>query len=143
MRAINGVHEVIPEEPFDLLLSNFSKVERRLPKGMVIAYPAPSPLALAPLAGKAAKEMAQVLNIAPIKVGAATAPLTQDDLQQAAPDTEVQPRGPEAEHEVDPVNTQRAPAPPEEAGPVRAPSCAPCQKTVKTLWIFRTSPTRS
>ena len=98
VRAINGVHEVIPEEPFELLLSNFSKVERRFPKGMVIAYAAPSPLALIPLAGKAAKEMAQVLNIAPIKVGAATATLTQDDLKQAAPDTEVQPRGPKAEH---------------------------------------------
>ena len=76
VRAINGVHEVIPEEPFELLLSNFSKVERRLPKGMVIAYVAPSPLALIPLAGKATKEMAQPLNIAPIEVGAATAPLT-------------------------------------------------------------------
>ena len=62
------MHEVIPEEPFELLLSNFSKVERRLSKGMVIASAAPSPLALIPLAGKAAKEMAQVLNIAPIEV---------------------------------------------------------------------------
>ena len=62
------------------------------------------------LAGKIAKEMAQVLNIAPIEVGAAMAPLTQDDLEQAAPDTEFQPRGPKAEHEVGPVTTQRAPA---------------------------------
>ena len=129
---INGVHEVIPEEPFELLLSNFSKLERKLPKGMVIAYAAPSPLALIPLAGKAAKEMARVLNIAPIEVGAATAPLTQDDLEQA-PDTEVQPRGPKATHEVGPVTTQRAPAPPEGAGPVRAPSGAPLPEGWKGL----------
>ena len=133
VRASNGVHEVIPEEPFELLLSNFSKVERKFPKGMVIAYAAPSPLALIPLAGKAAKETAQVLNIAPIKVGAATAPLTQEDLEQAAPDTEVQPRGPRAEHEVGPVITQIAPAPPEGAGPVRAPSGAPLPKDWKDL----------
>ena len=100
---------------------------------MVIAYAAPSPLALIPLAGKAAKEMAQVLNIAPIEVGAATAPLTQDDLEQAAPDTEVQPRGPKAEHEVGPVTTQTAPAPPEGAGPVRVPSGAPLLKDGKDL----------
>ena len=127
------IHEVIPEEPLELLLSNFSKVERKFPKGMVIAYAAPSPLALIPLAGKAAKEMAQVLNIAPIEVGAATAPLTQDDLEQAAPDTEVQPRGPKAEHEVGPVTTQRAPAPPDGAGPVLAPSGAPLPTDWKDL----------
>ena len=75
MREINGVHEVIREEPFELLLSNFSKEERKLPKGMVIAYAAPSPLALITLAGKAAKEMAPVLNIAPIEAGA---PLPKD-----------------------------------------------------------------
>ena len=46
VRVINGVHEVIPEEPLDLLLSNFSRVERQLPKGMVVAYAAPSPMAL-------------------------------------------------------------------------------------------------
>ena len=85
VRAINGVDEVIPEELFEILLRNFSKVERRLPKGMVIAYAEPSPLGLAPLVGKAAKEIAQVLNIAPIEVGAATAPLRQYDLEQAAP----------------------------------------------------------
>ena len=142
VRAINGVHEVNPEEPFELLLSNFSKVERKFPKGMVIAYAALSPLALIPLAGKAAKEMAQVLNITPIEVqlrqlGAATAPLTQDDLEQAAPDTEVQPRGPKAEHEVGSVSTQKAPAP-AQFGRYPAPHC---QKTGRTLWIFRTSPT--
>ena len=112
-------------------------MERRFPKGMVIAYAAPSPLALIHLAGKAAKEMAQVLNLASIEVGAATAPLTQDDLEQAAPDTEVQPRGPKAEHEVGPVTTQRAPA---QFGRHPAPHC---QNTRKTLWIFRTSPTKS
>ena len=67
---------------------------------MVIAYAAPSPLALIHLAGKAAKEMAQVLNVAPIEIGAATAPITQDYLEQAAPDPEVQPRSVKAEYEV-------------------------------------------
>ena len=132
VRAINDVHEVTPEEPFELLLSNFSKMERRLPKGMVIAYAAPSPLALIPLAGKAAREMAQVLNI-PIEVGAATAPVTHDDLEQAAPDTEVLPRSPKGEHEVGPVTTQQAPSPPDGAGPVRAPTGAPLPKDWKDL----------
>ena len=77
--------------------------------------------------------MAQILNIAHIEVRAATAPLTQDELEQAAPDIEVQPRGPKAEYEVGAVTTQRAPAPPEGAGPVRGPSGAPLPKDWKDL----------
>ena len=115
VRAINGVHEVIPKEPFELLQGGAP-----IPQGYGIAYAASSPLVLKPLAEKATKEMAQVLNIAPIEVGAATAPLTQDDLEQTAPDTEVLLRGPKAEHEDGPVTTQRAPAPPEGACPGRA-----------------------
>ena len=128
VRAVNGVYEVIPEEPFEFLVSNFSKVERRLLKIMVIAYAAPSPLAPIPFPAKASKEMAQVLNIAPIEVGATTAPITQDDLEQAAPDTEVQPRSPKAEQEFSPVTTQPAPAPSDGIGPVWAPSGPPLPK---------------
>ena len=47
--------------------------------------------------------------------------------------SEVQPRGPKAEHEVGPVTTQRASAPPEGAGPVQTPSGAPLPKDWKDL----------
>ena len=134
VRVINGVHEVIPEEPFDLLLSNFSRVERHLPKGMVVAYAAPSPLALIPLLGPAAREMARVLNIAPLEDGAAkSAPLTQEDLEQAAPDSDVKTRSQSAERDVGPVTSERAPAPPPSAGPIPAPAGAALPKDWKDL----------
>ena len=111
VRGINGVHEVVREEPFDLLLSTFSRVERHLSKGMVVAYAAPSPLALIPLLGPAGREMSQVLNIAPLEDGAAkAAPLTQDDTEQAAPDFDVKTRVQGVERDVGPVTSQHAPA---------------------------------
>ena len=121
MRVINGVQEVIPEEPFDLLLSSFSRVERHLPKGMVFAYAAPSPLALIPLLGPAAIEIAQFLNIAPLEDGAAkAAPLTESDLEHAAPDFKVKARNRDVEDAVSPVTSQREPAAPPGAGPMPA-----------------------
>ena len=100
-------------------------MERHRPKGTVVAYAAPSPVAIIPLLGPAAREMVQALNIAPLEDGAKkAAPLTQDDLEQAAPDFEVKARSQNVEHAVRPVTSQRAPAPPTGAGPIPAPADA-------------------
>lgn len=65
IRAMNGVHEVDPEEAFPLLLSNFSPHQRELPRGMTIAYATRSPLALVSLIGPGAQELCGVLNVFP------------------------------------------------------------------------------
>lgn len=114
VRAINGVHEVHPDIPFELLISNFSNVKRRLPKGMLIAYATPSPLALVALLGDGAREMASLLNITPLEeTPPCETTVTQKDLARAAPDPKEAPTWePGASEEVGPPTTETAPPPP-------------------------------
>ena len=77
VRVMNSVHEVTANEPFDILVSNFSRRDVFLPKGMVIAYASRSPLALINLEGGAAQE---ILGMHSIFL------TTSDDKEEAATD---------------------------------------------------------
>lgn len=46
VRVINGVHEVRSGRPFDVLLGNFSAVQREFSKEMVVAYEFQEPITL-------------------------------------------------------------------------------------------------
>lgn len=50
-RIANCVAEARPNRPFPLLLSNFGKINRFFPNGMVVALACKHPLALVPLGG--------------------------------------------------------------------------------------------
>ena len=56
-RVMNSVHEVSATRPFEVLLTNFSAKERKLPKGMVVAYGSRYRVGLIHLTGQAAQEV--------------------------------------------------------------------------------------
>ena len=56
IRAMNIVHEVKENKPFTILLSNFSRIARRPPKGMIITFASRSPIALVALTSGEAHE---------------------------------------------------------------------------------------
>ena len=63
VRVANSLAEVEKDRPFQILLSNFSATERRLPKGMVVASAATNPLALVSFGGEIGRRIASCLNI--------------------------------------------------------------------------------
>ena len=62
VRVMNSVHEVTSDEPFTILLSNFTSKERLLPKGMVVAYASRSPI-LVHVNGKTADAIMETFGI--------------------------------------------------------------------------------
>lgn len=62
-RAANGVAEVLPEKPFDILLYNFEDQERILPNGMVFSYSIKHLIALLPIGGELGHEISRCLLI--------------------------------------------------------------------------------
>lgn len=59
---VNGFVEANPDVPLLILVSNFSKIPCRLPKGSFIAYAALSPLAYATLLVPGAQELCRIIN---------------------------------------------------------------------------------
>ena len=59
----NGLHEVRPNVPFTLLLANFTKNDRRLPKNTVIAYAQRSSVTLVTPPPDVVAPIAEALNI--------------------------------------------------------------------------------
>ena len=56
-RTANGIHDVRPDVRFDVVLANFSKAPKRLPKGMTIAYEKWNPLAILKVPNKASAKI--------------------------------------------------------------------------------------
>ena len=46
VRLTNGIVEVLPNQTFDVIVANFSRRERRLPKHTVVGYAKRNPLAI-------------------------------------------------------------------------------------------------
>ena len=57
LRVANGVCEVTPDQPFTIMMANFSEKKRHIPKGTVVAYAQRNPLALLFPHGKKATNM--------------------------------------------------------------------------------------
>ena len=62
VRTTNGIVEVRKNEKFMIVLSNFSKTSRKLPKNMVIAYATRNPLGIFALDNKTSEKFEKVLN---------------------------------------------------------------------------------
>ena len=63
IRLANGVVEIEDGSRFQVLLSNFSKFPRRLPKGAVLGYAVRDPVAIIAPQRKLAEQCGEVLNI--------------------------------------------------------------------------------
>ena len=63
VRTANGIVEVRKNEKFMIVLSNFSKTSRKLPKNMVIAYATRNPLGIFTLDNKTSERFEKVLNV--------------------------------------------------------------------------------
>ena len=62
---MNKVHEMLENRQFRIVLSNFSRHPRRLPKGMVVLLSSRSPLALVFLNSGVAHELGTMNNLFP------------------------------------------------------------------------------
>ena len=60
-RTANGVADVMPNIPFDIAVSNFSRTAKSLPKNTVIGYATRNPLGRHPLEKRAGDEFMKVL----------------------------------------------------------------------------------
>ena len=63
VRTANGIVEARKNEKFMIVLSNFSKTVRKLPKNMVIAYATRNPVGICALDDKTSAKFERVLNI--------------------------------------------------------------------------------
>lgn len=63
VRMVNGGAELSADKPFHIFLRNLSKVERQLPKGMVISHEIESPLTLLTIGGYFGIKLALFVNI--------------------------------------------------------------------------------
>ena len=63
VRTANGIVEVRKNEKFMIVLLNFSKTSRKLPKNMVIAYATRNPLGIFALENKTGEKFEKVLNV--------------------------------------------------------------------------------
>lgn len=54
---MNSLNDVVPENPFNILVSYFSAHDRLIPKGMIIGYAVRYPLVLISLDGPGAQGM--------------------------------------------------------------------------------------
>lgn len=62
-RPVNGIQKVVVEKPFEIKLTNFSAVEKKLPEGVVILYAARSPVVRFIFTSTMAAEICVFLNL--------------------------------------------------------------------------------
>ena len=62
---MNSVHEVQENNTFTILISNFSRVARSLPKGMIIAFASRSSIELVALTSGVAHELGAIYDMFP------------------------------------------------------------------------------
>ena len=63
VRASNGLHDLTPHKPFEILLANFSRLPRTLPKGTVVAYAERTASPIFTPDREVGEEFGRVLNI--------------------------------------------------------------------------------
>ena len=63
VRLTNGVAEVLPNQTFDVIVANFSRRERRLPKHTVVGYAKRNPLAILIPDRKVSEGIAHALHL--------------------------------------------------------------------------------
>ena len=63
VRVMNSMHEVKADEPFAILMSNFTAKPRLLPKGMVDAYATRSPLGLFEVDGRVGADVSESYGV--------------------------------------------------------------------------------
>lgn len=63
LKVANGVHDALSKDPFHILVANFTKKARELPKGTVVAYAKRNPLALLVPDADVVRSVGKVLHI--------------------------------------------------------------------------------
>ena len=63
VRLTNGVADVLPNRPFEVIVANVSRKPRRLPKNTILVYAKRNPVAILTPERPVAEEMGRVLNI--------------------------------------------------------------------------------
>ena len=63
VRLTNGVTEVLPNVTFDVIVTNFSRRERRLPKHAVVGYAKRNPLSILTPEGRVAEGIVHALHL--------------------------------------------------------------------------------
>ena len=91
MRLTNGVVEVLPNQTFDVIVANFSRQERRLPKHIIVGYAKRNPLAILTPESRVAERIAHALHLTDLtdQVGEAGVGRSNSDEGAAAGNGEV------------------------------------------------------